>query len=117
MSDRLSLTARSILVAAFLALVVWPAAQKSTHGFATYYTASRLFLTEGVDAHIYDAEWFRERTEIETEGKASDIFNVNQDKRRVIRGNLGSENGDEDQRPKYRHPNQGVPLLKKSPEG
>ncbi len=77
MSARLSSAALIILVAIFLAGVVWPAAQKSTHSFAAYYTASRLLVEEGLDARIYDDAWFRAQTETATDGAASDIFNAN----------------------------------------
>ena len=77
MSARLSSAALIILVAIFLAGVVWSAAQKSTHGFAAYYTASRLLVEEGLDARIYDDAWFRAQTEAATNGAASDIFNAN----------------------------------------
>jgi len=77
MSARYSSAALIILAAIFLAGVVWPAAQKSTHGFASYYTASRLLVEEGLDARIYDDSWFRVQTEAATNGAASDIFNAN----------------------------------------
>lgn len=65
------------MVAVFLALVVWPSAQHPSHGFAAYYTASRLALTEGLDARVYDDVWFRAQTEAASGGAASDIFNAN----------------------------------------
>lgn len=38
--------------------VIVPAENQFTHGFAAYYTASRLLLSGQFDARVYDNAWF-----------------------------------------------------------
>ena len=57
-------------------LFVGDVAVQPSHGFAAYFTSSRL-LREGADASLfYSSDWFRRQTERYVPG-ASDIYNVN----------------------------------------
>jgi 4-amino-4-deoxy-L-arabinose transferase-like glycosyltransferase len=57
--------------------VVVPGETWLTHGFAAYYTASRLLLTGQFDARVYDNDWFGQQVAIMMNGEAGDIYNVN----------------------------------------
>ncbi len=57
--------------------VIVPAENQLTHGFAAYYTASRLLLAGQFDARAYDNAWFEAQTQVAMNGEASDIYNVN----------------------------------------
>lgn len=69
----------AVLLAAihFAHQVVVPAENQLTHGFAAYYTASRLLLAGQFDARVYDNAWFEAQTKAAMNGEASDIYNVN----------------------------------------
>jgi len=61
----------------FARRVLIPAEGQLTHGFAAYYTASRLLLRGQGDARLYDTAWFDAQTRLMMNGEAGDIYNVN----------------------------------------
>lgn len=61
----------------FARRVLIPAEGQLTHGFAAYYTASRLLLRGQADARLYDNAWFDAQTRLMMNGEAGDIYNVN----------------------------------------
>lgn len=69
----------AVLLAAihFAYQVIVPAENQLTHGFAAYYTASRLLLSGQFDARVYDNAWFEAQARDAMNGEASDIYNAN----------------------------------------
>jgi hypothetical protein len=67
-----------LTVFAFAALVVVPAARHpDTHGFAAYYTASRVLLASPHDlARVYDEAWFQSQIDASGFRRVRDIYNV-----------------------------------------
>jgi glycosyl transferase family 87 len=65
----------SILI--FLATVLFPSSNRITHGFAAYYTASRLALRQRGGPIFYDDKAFEAEVESISKGQASDIYWAN----------------------------------------
>ena len=61
----------------FLTRTVLPSSKMITHGFAAYYTASRLVLENRGGSIFYDDKAFQAQVEEKTSGQASDIFWAN----------------------------------------
>ena len=56
-----ALAAAALAAAAFMWGTFLPALRATTHGFAAYYTASRLMLDGRWSASVYDDVWFGDR--------------------------------------------------------
>ena len=67
----------SIAALLFLLQVIRPAASQLTHGFSSYYTASRLVREGWSVADFYDDGWFQSQTERLGFVGAEDVYNLN----------------------------------------
>jgi alpha-1,2-mannosyltransferase len=84
------LAALSLLVAlGFAARVVYPSSRQLTHGFAAYYSASRLLWAGRLTEKVYDPAYFRPIVRQDSQGQADDIFNANPPTMALLLGPLG----------------------------
>ena len=74
----------TVVVVTFLLIAVWfvmrvvaPSAQRLTHGYGAYYSASRLLAEGRLSAAIYDPDYFRPQVRRDSDGQADDIYNAN----------------------------------------